>query len=76
MIRITTVKTKCDAANCKNNAAYCFEVKGRNGKCFLCKECFFELTHDGVAMQTPKSPQNAIKRALDSKREEESYGKE
>ncbi len=61
MLQNVTTKTKCDVRNCKNNAAYNFEIKGR-GKCFLCADCLEELFAEYRAHTVPKSPQNIIKK--------------
>ena len=65
MIYKVTGKTKCDVRNCKNDAAYAFDVKGISGKCFLCAGCLAALSADCRALTVPKSPKNAIKKRLD-----------
>lgn len=75
MIITTDVKTKCDVRDCKNPAECYFEIKGRAGsKLFLCKQCLEKLTGDVFKRKVPKSPQNAIKRKMEQKREEQYYG--
>lgn len=70
MINAITTKTKCDVRDCKNDAQFCFETKGRQNKCFLCAQCLARLSADGRAMTVPKSPKNAIKRQMDKRVEE------
>lgn len=76
MIFTTTVKTKCDVKDCKNDAKYYFAAKARSGKFFLCNDCFNGICADGRALCVPKSPKNAIKRQIDRKSEEQNYGKD
>lgn len=71
MFTNVTTKTKCDVRDCKNDAAFSFEVKGKTGKCFLCTRCLAALSAEGRANVVPKSPQNAIKRRLELKQREE-----
>ena len=73
MIAKTTVKTKCDVRDCKNAAEYAFETKGRQGRCFLCKDCLEQLLNEGRKLRVPKSPQNAIKKQQDRRAEELNY---
>ena len=73
MVTKTTIKTKCDVKDCKNGAEFAFETKGRQGKCFLCKECYEKLLEEGRKLRVPKSPQNAIKKQLDRREEERNY---
>lgn len=76
MIFTATVKTKCDVKNCKNDAEYFFETKGRNGKCFLCKHCYDALASDALKKRVPKSPKNTIRKLMDEKEESRAYGKD
>lgn len=71
MISVSTEKIKCDVKDCKNMAAYSLPSKGRVGKFFLCKGCFEQLCKDALALRTPKSPKNTIKKMIDKKAEEE-----
>ena len=70
LLNQTAVKQKCDAYNCKNDAAVFFAVKGRSGRCYLCADCMQALANDVLSVVTPKSPKNTIKRISD-KREQE-----
>lgn len=70
MITETNAKVKCDSHNCKNDAKAYFAVKGRFGRCYLCRDCLARLAQDAAAYTTPKSPKNTIKRLAD-KREQE-----
>ncbi len=65
MLIKTETKTKCDVRDCKNDAQYCFAVKGRGGKCFVCDKCLAVLVGDGRKATVPKSPQNALKRRME-----------
>ncbi len=65
MIINVTTQIKCDARDCKNDAAAYFEVKGRAGKCFLCQSCLEKLTAETRMRTVPKSPQNVFKRKAD-----------
>ncbi len=65
-----TTKQKCAVLNCKNNAEYCFAVKGRASRCYMCADCANKLANDALSLLTPKSPKNAIKRISD-KREQD-----
>ena len=78
MLTTITHKTKCDAKDCKNDAAYYFATKGRVGKCFLCSKCLGELTAQGMTLsvRVPKSPKNAIKKQMERKIEEQNYVQE
>ena len=76
MIFTTTIKTKCDVKNCKNDADYFFETKGRVGKCFICKSCYDALVNDALKKRAPKSPQNTIKKLMEQKEEARAYVKE
>lgn len=69
MLIKTETKMKCDVKDCKNDACYCFAVKGRGGKCFVCARCLTELMCDARKATVPKSPQNAIKRKMEQKSE-------
>ena len=73
MLDKTTAKIKCDARDCKNAAEYAFEIKGRQGRCYLCKECLEHLLEEGRKLRVPKSPQNAIKKQQDRRAEELNY---
>lgn len=67
MIISTTAKQKCDVHNCKNDAQVFFAVKGRFGRCYLCRDCLNKLASEAVAASTPKSPKNTIKRLADTR---------
>ena len=73
MLTKTTVNTKCDVRDCRNSAEFAFETKGRQGRCFLCRPCLEQLTEEGRKLRVPKSPQNAIKKQLDRRAEEQAY---
>ena len=73
MVTKTTANTKCDVRDCKNTAEYAFEIKGRQGRCYLCKECFERLLDEGRKLRVPKSPQNPIKKQQDKRAEEVNY---
>ena len=73
MVTTTTVKTKCDVRDCKNMAEYAFETKGRQGKCYLCKNCYEQILDEGRKSRVPKSPQNTIKKKLDKRTEEQNH---
>ena len=73
MVTKTTAKTKCDVKDCKNSAEFAFETKGRQGRCFLCRACYEKLLEEGRKQRVPKSPQNAIKKQLDRRAEEQYY---
>lgn len=73
MVTKITATTKCDARDCKNLAEYAFEIKGRQLRCYLCKDCLERLVECGRKMLVPKSPKNAIKKKQDMKAEEENY---
>ncbi len=70
MLSIIFNKTKCDVRDCKNDAVAVFEVKGRQGRCFLCESCLATIAAEGRSRSVPRSPQNAIKKRLDRKSEE------
>ena len=70
MIIETTAKVKCDAYNCKNDAAVFFAVKGRFGRCYLCRDCLNKLASDATQRTAPKSPKNTIKRLADQREQE------
>lgn len=67
MIEKTKYQLTCDAKGCKNTAEYCFAVKGRVGQVHLCAQCVKHLGNDCAKIRTPKSPQNAIKKAMEDK---------
>ena len=67
MIEKTQYQITCDVRNCRNTADFCFSVKGRVGKVHLCKQCVKLLGDDCTKIHTPKSPKNAIKKAMDDK---------
>ena len=73
MVTKTTAITKCDARDCKNIAEYAFEIKGRQGRCYLCKDCLEHFLESGRKLLVPKSPKNAIKKKQDMKAEEQNY---
>ena len=73
MVTKTTAKTKCDVRDFKNSAEYAFETKGRQGRCFLCRDCYETLLDEGRKLRVPKSPQNAIKKQQERRAEEQSY---
>ena len=67
MIEKTQYQISCDVRNCKNTAEFCFSVKGRVGKVHLCEQCVRLLGNDCAKLRTPKSPKNAIKKAMEDK---------
>ena len=69
MVTKTTAKTKCDVKDCKNGAEFAFDTKGRQGKCYLCKQCYETLLEEGRRLRVPKSPQNSIKKQQDRRAE-------
>ena len=71
MLTTITNKTKCDVRDCKNDAQYFFETKGRSGKCFLCSKCLEQIVAQGKTVTVPKSPKNAIKKQMERKLEEQ-----
>ena len=73
MVTKTTANTKCDVKDCKNAAEYSFETKGRQGRCYLCRDCLEKLLESGRKLRVPKSPQNAIKKQQDKRAEELNY---
>ena len=73
MVTKTTATTKCDVRDCKNFSEFAFEIKGRQGQCFLCKECYEKLVAEGRKLLVPKSPCNTIKKKLDKRAEEQNY---
>ena len=73
MIFKTDVRIKCDVRDCKNMAEYAFETKGRQGRCYLCKNCYEQMLDEGRKLRVPKSPQNTIKKKLDKKAEEQNH---
>ena len=73
MLTPITNKTKCDVRDCKNNAEFQFDVKGRAGKCFLCSKCLKELTDQATAVRVPKSPKNTIRKKMELKSQEQEH---
>ncbi len=67
MVIKTETKTKCDVKDCKNNASFFVPSKARNGKFFLCKSCYENIVEQAMKARTPRSPKNAIKKAIDKK---------
>ena len=76
MLTTITNTTKCDMRDCKNDAQYFVQVKGRVGKCFFCPQCLAELSVEGRVLTTPKSPKNTIKKQMERKLEEQNYVQE
>lgn len=76
MLNSITNTTKCDMRDCKNDAQYFVPVKGRVGKFFICPQCLEQLSVEGRAITTPKSPKNTIKKQMERKLEEQNYVKE
>lgn len=74
MINTISTNVKCDVKNCKNNAEFYFETKGRGGRTFLCDECLQKLLSETRLRCVPKSPQNSIKRKLEQKAKEVNRG--
>lgn len=70
MIISTTAKQKCDVYNCKNDAEVFFAVKGRLGRCYLCRDCLNKLTAEVLDKTVPKSPKNTIKRLAENRENE------
>lgn len=73
MINKLISKVKCDVKNCKNNADYHFEIKGKSGKFFICNKCVEQLCAEVTARRIPKSPANTIKRKLAERAKEDNY---
>jgi len=67
MVTKTETKTKCDVKDCKNNANFFLPSKARSGKFFLCEACYECIVNEAMKRRTPKSPKNAIKKAIDNK---------
>lgn len=76
MLIPTNAKQKCDAHNCKNDAAAFFAVKGRASRCYLCRDCLSKLMSDFAGSTVPKSPKNTIKRLAETREKEANYGKD
>ena len=74
MLNTISTKLKCDAKDCKNEAKFFFETKGRSGKCFLCESCLNAILAEGRRQTVPKSPQNTMKKRLDRWAEEANNG--
>lgn len=74
MLQPIKQKTKCDVRDCKNDAAFQFEVKGR-GRCFLCADCLHALCEQARRLSVPKSPLNTIRKKMERRAEEMSYGR-
>lgn len=55
----------CDTLNCKRLAAYSFEVKGKMKTLNLCENCLRALRENVSLLYVPKSPKNAILKAID-----------
>ena len=73
MVTKTVTKVRCDVRDCKNVAEYTFEIKGRQGKFFICRECLETLIDEGRKLRVPKSPKNVIKKQLELRAEELNY---
>ena len=69
MIEKNLYRVTCDVKNCKNIADFCFSAKGRGGKFYLCKGCLQQMADDNSKLIVPKSPKNAIKKAMESAKE-------
>ncbi|MCM1043394.1 MAG: hypothetical protein NC350_04220 [Corallococcus sp.] len=59
----------CDVKNCKNYAKYVFPSKGLSAKFYICQDCVQSLLENYGKMSTPKSPKNAIKKAIEKHEE-------
>ncbi len=59
-------QVNCDVRNCTNKAQYLVETKGRLGRFFVCKQCLDTMLAEYAKHTTPKSPKNAIKKAMDN----------
>lgn len=69
MLEENKFRVTCDVKNCKNYAKYVFPSKGRTAKFYVCEECLKKLSDEYAKLRIPKSPKNAIKKAIE-KREE------
>jgi len=69
MIQENVYRVTCDVKECKNTAKYVIPQKGRSAKFFICEHCLAELAEDFRKQSVPKSPKNAIKKALDKAKE-------
>lgn len=65
MVYKISTKIKCDVRDCKNDAVYGFDVKGRGGRCCLCADCLAAVASEARAHFVPKSPLNAIKKRME-----------
>jgi hypothetical protein len=65
--KLTEEKIKCDMKDCKNMASFSLPSKGKVGRYFLCKDCLEKLVEEVMAVRTPKSPKNTIKKIIDNK---------
>ncbi len=66
MLTDNQYNVNCDMHNCNNKADYFFDTKGRLGRFFVCAQCMDVLLADYKKRNTPKSPKNAIKKAMDN----------
>ncbi len=73
MINQTTVKIKCDVADCRNMATCFVSAKGKSGKFFLCDDCLNKIVTDATNRRPPKSPKNTIKKLIEKKEAERNY---
>lgn len=69
MIEKSMYKVSCDIRNCKNNASYIVPTKGRVGKLYICDSCMRDLLDEFRTAVVPKSPKNAIKKAMDKNKD-------
>lgn len=73
MITKTTIKTKCDVADCRNLATCYVVAKGKSGKFFLCSDCLNKIVAEASERHPPKSPKNAIRKMIEQKEAEHNY---
>lgn len=69
MITDNIFKVTCDVRNCKNIAQYTLPAKGRMGHFYICSHCLSEIAKEVNARKVPKSPTNAVKKAMNRKSE-------
>ncbi len=64
MITENTFRVTCDVKNCKNIADFTLPAKGRMGHFYICEECLKKLAKEYADRTVPKSPENAVKKAM------------
>lgn len=69
MITDNIFKVTCDVRNCRNIAQYTLPAKGRMGHFYICGDCLETISKEVAAKRVPKSPTNAVKKALNRKSE-------